>query len=145
MHDEQVRRGRRSLRIRFAEMEFEPERRELRIQIAHDLRDGAIAALPLAQLIAAVGARESHGSFLDGRHHQDLAGRRRFWRLRIAADARQFLGELFLLTGLARIFFGALRLVVIGFSQRIDLQPPRAASVHGTLPRSRDFSRARKC
>src|SRR6187401_646163 len=54
--------GRRRGSLRLAEIELEAQRRELRIGVAHDLRGGAIAALPLAQLVAAAGAAEFHDS-----------------------------------------------------------------------------------
>src|SRR5688572_21825649 len=61
MHDQQVRRRRGNIRIRFLEIELQLQRRELRVHHAQELRGGPIAALTLAKLIAAVGAGESHG------------------------------------------------------------------------------------
>src|SRR5216117_484714 len=60
VHDQQVRCRRGDLGIGFAESELELQGCELRIHDAHGLRRGAVAALPLAQLSAAVCAGESH-------------------------------------------------------------------------------------
>jgi hypothetical protein len=48
MHDQKMRCGRGGIRIGLTEVELQLERGELRVHGAHDLRGGAIAALPLA-------------------------------------------------------------------------------------------------